>query len=309
MAYLYLSKGCTGSCTFCYNQNFHHCRRRTRPVEHLLDEVEYLMKHHGLETVYFSDELWGAKKSDREELYAAMEARGLSFIWGCQTRIGVLKKEDIQEMFDHGCRWIMFGIEAPPGHLAEIANKRIPYQMVPGTLEACKEIGMISNISFILNYPHETEQDLRDTVTYAQSLVPTFCGMHMYSPFQKSVLYEQVVREGLYDPPKTLEDLRKFAITETILSNFSEVPDRDYKVIRACFLFQDLFARLPEASQGSSMTKESIQSVFLNIRSQKFGKWLRGAYYTGKYFIITSFNALFFPRIRKKYGFRFKFVR
>lgn len=308
MVYLYMSKGCTGSCSFCYNTFFHQSCRRTRPIAHMLDEVQYLMENHGLETVYFADELWGLQKRERQELFAQMKERGLSFIWGCQTRIGVLNKEDIREMFDNGCRWIMFGIEAPPGHLAEIANKKLPYNRVQETLENCREIGMITNISFILNYPHETEQDLYDTVAFAQSLTPTLYTIHLFTPNVKSALYNQVVREGLFEPLDTIEKVRRDGFSEVVYK-FSDVRARDYKVIRACFMVQDLFADLPQQSEKQHITGEAIKAVLLNIRSQNPLDWLKGTFYTGKYFLGMVAYAFLFPRVRRKYNFRFRFRR
>lgn len=309
MVYLYISKGCTANCLFCYNPYFHHSCRRTRPIEHLLDEVDYLQKNHGLETVYFSDELWGARREERETLFAQMKERGISFYWGCQTRIGILKREDLVEMFENGCRWVLFGVETPPGRLAEIANKRIPFDRVQETLKWCKEIGIISNISFILNLPHETEQDLLDTVAYAQSLNPTLCTIHFFSPIERSALYNQVVSEGLYDPPKTIEEVRRYDFSEHIYSSFSEIPDRDFKVIRACFMIQDLFARLPQTSRRQSITLEAIKSVIINIKRQNPADWFKGVYYTGKYFLSMVGYAFLFPQIRRKYKFRFRFRR
>lgn len=311
MAYLYLSKGCIGNCSFCFNSYFHKCKRRTRPVEHFLDEAEDLIKNYGMETVYFADELWGVTKAERQELYREMKERGLSFIWGAQTRIGVLKKEDIQEMYDNGCRWVFFGIEAPPGHLAEIANKKLPYDLVKPTLEACREIGMISNISFIMNYPHETEQDLKDTVSYIQSLPATYYSSTYFAPFEKSALYEQVVREGLYDPPKTLEEIRQGALIEKIHTSFSEVPDRDYRVVRACFMVQDLFSRDSYSKKGknAAFLFEAVKIALLNIGTLHFKQWLRATTHSAEYLFSMLFYAVFFPRTRKKYGFKFHFSR
>ncbi len=311
MAYLYLSKGCIGNCSFCFNEYFHKCKRRVRPVDHMLDEAEYLMKNHGMETVYFADELWGVSKAERQELYRRMKERGISFIWGAQTRIGVLKKEDIQEMYDNGCRWVFFGIEAPPGHLAEVANKHLPYDKVKPTLEACREVGMISNVSFIFNYPHETVQDFRDTVQYMQSLPTIYLSTHFFAPFEKSALYDLVVREGLYDPPKTLQELREGALVEKIHSSFSEVPDRDYLVIRACFMVQDLFSRDDYSKKGknAAFLWEAIKITLMNYRTLHFGESMRAILIPAKFFLSNMYYGLFFPRTRKKYGFKYQFKR
>ena len=306
MLYLYYSKGCTGNCTFCFNEFFHRCERRTRPVNDLLDEIEYQISHAGLKTVYFSDELWGLYKAEREAFFKGIDERNLHFIWGCQTRIGVLKHEDLAEMYDHGCRWIMFGIEAPPGHLAELTHKKLPYALLPGTLDACTEIGIITNISFIINYPHETQQDLKDTVEFAMSLFPTFYSIHYFYPLEKSALFDLVVKEGLFTPPETLLEAATTLRSEKIISSFSEVKNIDYRVVRSCFLLLALFTKTPGKQEDASFAKEAAKSVLINIRGQKPGEWFRGFWQTGIYFLTTVSDVALHPLIWKRYGFRFR---
>lgn len=305
MLYLYQSKGCTGSCTFCFNSYFHRCMRRVRPVDDLLDEIGYLIRDAGLKTVYFSDELWGLYPAEREAFFKGIEARKLKFIWGCQTRFGVLKREDFEEMYAHGCRWVMFGIEAPPGKLARLANKKLPYDKIPGTLDACREIGLITNISFIINYPHETEQDLKDTVQYALQLSPTYYSIHYYYPMRKSALYDYVVREKLFSPPETLLEIAETEQFGKLISTFSEVKDIDYKVIRSCFLLKALLTKTPRGQQGGSFFIEAVKGVLINVRGQKIGSWIKGMWHSFTFFLSTVCDVVFHPGIRKRYGFRF----
>ena len=306
MLYLYMSKGCTGNCTFCFNHFFHRCERRVRPVEHIMDEIEYLTEHFALKTVYFADELWGVYKEERESFFAEIEKRKMDFIWGCQTRIGVLKSEDIQKMYDHGCRWLMFGIEAPPGRLAKMTNKKLPYELVEPTLQACNAIGMLTNISFILNYPHSTEQDLKETVSFALSLSPTYYSVHFYFPLEKSLMYDQLVEEGLYHPPKTLEETANLVFTDYIYSDFSEVADLDFKVVRSCFMVQALFRKAPH-EKGASFALKAIKGTLLNFRTQRNFERIRGLLFSARYFFSVVGTVILHPRIRKKYGFRFRF--
>lgn len=306
MLYLYQSKGCTGNCTFCFNEYFHRCERRVRPVDDLLDEIEYLIRNAGLKTVYFSDELWGLRAEEREAFYRGVETRGLRFVWGCQTRIGVLKREDFAAMYAHGCRWVMFGIEAPPGRLAKLANKRIPYEKIPETLAACSETGLITNISFIINYPHETEQDLRDTVQYALQLSPTYYSVHFYYPMRKSALCDYTVRENLFTPPRTLTEIAETQQFGKIISTLSEVKDVDYRVIHSCFLLQALLTKKPRAQEGDSFFLEAVKGVLINVRGQSFGNWLKGMWHSFTFFLVTVSDVVFHPGIRKRYGFYFK---
>ena len=306
MLYLYQSKGCTGNCTFCFNSYFHRCERRVRPVNDLLDEIEYLIGSAGLKTVYFADELWGFCKEERDAFFEGLEARGLRFIWGCQTRIGVLKKEDFAEMYAHGCRWVFFGIEAPPGRLAKLANKKIPYDKIQETLEACTQVGLITNISFIINYPHETAQDLKDTVEYAMRLSPTYYSVHYYYPMRKSALYNYTVREKLFTPPETLLEIAQTQQFGKLISTLSDVKDVDYRVIHACFLLQALLTRTPREKGSGSFVIEAVKGVLINVKGQTFGNWLKGMWHSFTYFLSTVAVVAMHPGIRRRYGFRFK---
>ncbi len=309
MLYLYMSKGCTGTCRFCFNPYFHRCRRRARPVEHLFDEIEFLIREHGLETVYFADELWGLKREEREGFYAEKKRRGLDFIWGCQTRIGVLKRDDIKEMYDNGCRWIMFGIEAPPGKLEKLVDKRIPYQLIQPTLLDCRAVGMITNISFIINYPFTEEQDLRDTVSFAKTLTPTYISFHYYVPLEKSELYYSVVENGMYKPAETLDEMAHRFLWETVIPEFSDVPEIDFKVVRASFQLKSLLTHTPRSySNGKSFILKAVKSVLINLDSGTLKSRVIGFYYTAKYFFDAVGRVVFHPLIRKKYGLNIGYI-
>lgn len=309
MLYLYMSKGCTGTCRFCFNPYFHRCQRRVRPVEHLFGEIEYLIRECGLKTVYFADELWGLTRSERESFYAEKKRRGLDFVWGCQTRIGVLKRDDIKEMHENGCRWIMFGVEAPPGKLEKLVDKRIPYKLIQPTLLDCRAAGMITNISFIINYPFTEEQDLRDTVSFAKTLTPTYISFHYYVPLEKSELYDIIVENGMYKPPETLDEMSRRFLWETVIPEFSEVPEIDFRVVRGSFQLKSLLTRTPRSySGGKSFIVEAVKSVLLNLGAGTFRTRVTGFFYTAKYFFDTVGSVLLHPRIRKKYGLEIGYI-
>ncbi|MBQ4626420.1 MAG: B12-binding domain-containing radical SAM protein, partial [Clostridia bacterium] len=133
MLYLYCAKGCPHSCTFCYNKDFHRCTYRKRPLEHVLDEIGYLVKNHGMDGVYFADEMWGRNRSEMRMICDSLRSLDLEFVWGCQTRIGVFTEEDFKYMYDSGCRWVYFGVESGSENMLQKMNKRIPYDKIEET--------------------------------------------------------------------------------------------------------------------------------------------------------------------------------
>jgi hypothetical protein len=89
MLYLYAAKGCPHNCAFCYNKDFHKCRYRKRPMETLLREIRYLVTEHGMDGIYFADELWCRNVTEMHRVCDDLKSLSLPFVWGCQTRIGV----------------------------------------------------------------------------------------------------------------------------------------------------------------------------------------------------------------------------
>lgn len=112
MLYIYSSKGCPAKCTFCLNSKLHRSSHRTRSPEHVVNDIEYLIKNYSIDGVYFGDEFWHPKNEDRQKFFDLISERKLDFVWGCQTRLGTYNNDDLQQMYDAGCRWILFGIES-----------------------------------------------------------------------------------------------------------------------------------------------------------------------------------------------------
>ncbi|MEI6578519.1 MAG: radical SAM protein [Eubacteriales bacterium] len=107
MIYVYFSKGCPAKCTFCNNPNFHRSTHRKRPPEHIVSEIEYLYKNYGIDAVNFADEYWNPGKENLQKFLHLMKERNLNIMWGIQTRLGTFSKEELKQMHDAGCRWVL----------------------------------------------------------------------------------------------------------------------------------------------------------------------------------------------------------
>ena len=126
LMYVYLSKGCPARCTFCTNQLTHRCTYRRRRLEHFIDETRILVDEYGVDGLYFGDEVCFLTKEQVYEVCDAFRDSGFSFHWGFQTRIGILSEKEFQYAYDHGCRWIDFGIESGNPEQLQKMKKGIP---------------------------------------------------------------------------------------------------------------------------------------------------------------------------------------
>jgi radical SAM superfamily enzyme YgiQ (UPF0313 family) len=109
---IYSSKGCPGHCTYCYSPHYSQCKWRSRPPEYFLKEIKYLVDTYGIDGVFFADDLLSPNMKYLEDLCHRITESGLQFVWGCDLRADIWRREELQMMYDAGCRWIFFGIES-----------------------------------------------------------------------------------------------------------------------------------------------------------------------------------------------------
>lgn len=304
MIYVYFSKGCPGRCTFCNNPTFHASTHRTRPPEHLIAEIEYLITHCGIDSVNFADEYWHPSKADRQKFFDLIKERNLQFVWGIQTRLGTLDKDDLQQMYDAGCRWVLFGIESGCSERIISIKKGTDLSKAKAAFAACREIGITTQSSFIIGFPDETEEELKETVRFALSLNANLCPFSMLFLYPGSEMYEQAVANGLYTPPRSLKEWRKIVWLENLNVNLSKVPDKELKVIHYYTQWTAFTDKGSINADSYGIAKKMITDAFKKIFRNGPVNFFVGSYASAKWFLTVLWYAKAYPNILRKYGLR-----
>ena len=305
MLYLYAAKGCPHSCTFCYNKDFHRCTYRKRPLEAVLREIRYLVENHGMDGVYFADELWCRNVREMHETCDSLKSLNLPFVWGGQTRIGLFNEEDFAYMHDAGCRWIFFGVESGSPAILEKMNKRIAYGKIEQTFADCKKAGIVAIGSFIIGFPGETEEDVRQTAALIERLDTSLINLNYFIVVPGSDMYLQLVAEGKYPAVTDMAMLADCDPMQNLEYNFSEVPDRDIKVVRSRYMWRSFTANnIAVDGKKTSFTKKVIVDALKSVKSGDLFVFLMATWNAGLEFLRILFYAHAYPGIREKYGVR-----
>ena len=302
MMYIYSSKGCPCRCAFCSNTTFHKSTHRKRPNEYVIEEIKYLSENYGLDGVYFSDELWCMTRADLLDFCQRVHANNLDFRWGVQLRIGMFEEEDYQIMYDAGCRWVLFGIETGSKEMQKKIHKNIDFDKIKPTFDFLKKIGYVTIGSFILGYPDETEEQLKDTVKIIKEIGANFASIFHFTPLPGTELYEKVISEGRFKEVDKLEDLCKVVATEVVGINFSKVPDRDLKVIRSWFHWRS-FVDKEALNNGKAFdfAKQTIKSGLHSISMKGLRSFIYNGFIALREFLYIWWYAHAYPKIREKY--------
>ena len=305
LLYLFSSKGCPFNCSFCGNLGYHRCTHRRRPTDMTLDEIENLVNNYGMQAVYFSDELWCAKKEDAYEFCRKVKERNLTFSWGCDSRADQYKKEDLQVMYDAGCRWLLFGGESGSELMLKKINKGIQSTGVEDAVKNCKEIGIASIVTLVVGLPGETESEVMETVKLGMRLPTKFILVFHYFPTPGSDMERELVQKGLYQPPKTIKEIGNAVAMETLENNFSEIPSKELRVIRCFFLWAAFTQRGsfdPLNKKSFAFARDTIYDFFNAITKRGLKYFFTGAYSAAKEFLYILWHVTAYPKTRKKYG-------
>jgi len=166
------SRDCPFACNFC---SIVKTRKfRLLPLEKVLGQIEDLQGQVGGQSLHvmFEDPVFFGSMSYAEDLVEALA--GMDVTWDCQNRIQNLtprKKELYKKMQKAGCRAVYFGIESSKQHVIDNANKNFDVNDIMGCLRTVREAGILTHAGFVVGFPNQTIQDIKDDLQFAVAAV------------------------------------------------------------------------------------------------------------------------------------------
>ncbi|MEM1995068.1 MAG: radical SAM protein [Nitrososphaerales archaeon] len=189
------SRGCPYQCTFCDRSVFGN-KYRARSPKNVVDEVEELVYEYRAKEVRFWDDTFNINRKRVLEICREMLMRRLDISWTCLCRANLVDEEMLREMAKAGCWQVEYGIESGNEELLKKIGKGITLQQIKGAVEKTKAAGMKARGFFMLGLPGETEQTLRQTISFARSLKLDAAVFHITIPFPGTDLYLSAVSSG-----------------------------------------------------------------------------------------------------------------
>lgn len=308
---MYISKGCNAQCTFCYNHDFHQSCRRSRDTKTFIEEAKLLKEKYGMKAIAFTDEFFGYNKATLHEICNAMIEADLGIHWGGMTKIGIFDREDFEIMYKAGCRWLEFGVESGAKTTLTRMKKGLKPERVEEDLLICKDIGIITLCYFIVGFPGETVEELKETCKLVNKIKYTKFVCSYFSPLPGSEIFDKVVAEGKYAPPKTIEECLKTKIFYSPKPNLSNVSTKDLKVVRSYILWSS-FKRKSFIEDGKvdySIAKKDIIDVLKSLKGHGFKEGVIQFFASAYEFLDIFFYANFFPKTLKKYALNLKYEK
>lgn len=190
--------GCPYRCPFCSASHIWSGKHRPRAPRAVVDELQMLVRDYGATYVFFVDDIFTLRRDWVTELLAEMERLEGAISWACGTRVDRVDEELLRSMAAHGCVGVQFGVESGSQVVLD-SVKGIDRDSALAAVQWSVAAGISTTASFMVPFPQDTEETLRETFAFMETLRDAGAEILMSytTPYPGTAFYEQADELGL----------------------------------------------------------------------------------------------------------------
>lgn len=169
---LMTSRGCPWQCTFCGADTTWGRGFRANSVGYVLDEIERVLARLPVKMIQVKDDTFTTNRKRVVELCRGIRARGLKFLWSCDTRVDVLSEELLYEMRMAGCQRMSVGVESGSPKVLAAIDKKITVDEIIASTELAKKYGVRVRYYMMIGNRGESWKEFEETLAFIQRARP-----------------------------------------------------------------------------------------------------------------------------------------
>jgi anaerobic magnesium-protoporphyrin IX monomethyl ester cyclase len=188
-----MARGCPFTCSFCSQWKFWR-DYRIRDPKKVVDEIETLMRDHGVGFFILADEEPTINKKKFVAFCQELIDRKLDILWGINTRVtDILRDEELLPFYRQaGLIHVSLGTEAAAQLKLDLFNKETTVAQNKRAVELLRNAGIVVEAQFIVGLENETAETLEETYRMAQDWKPDLANWSMYTPWPFSDLFKEL---------------------------------------------------------------------------------------------------------------------
>jgi len=218
---LSMNRGCRGHCAFCSVRSLLGKNIRSRSIDNIISEIEFLVNHKGITQFDILDDDFLANISNCKSLLREIIKRQLQIKWYVNNGViaGSIDEELLQLMLDSGCVGFKIGIESgnasmlkkirKPATLTNLLSKSLLFNKYPDLIIAG---------NYIIGFPQETFSQMLDTFIFANRMNIDWAGFYICQPIKGADVFnsfEELCDERCEDKPQNYMPSRELEQNKT----------------------------------------------------------------------------------------------
>ena len=186
------SYGCPYNCLFCATRTISGRKVAFRPADDVLDEIDFFVKKKHVGAIFFADDCILADKERAKFIFEEIVRRK----YHIEIQIGTvaawhLDKEILQLMKKAGLTKLGISVESGNERvLHKIIRKPLRIEILPSIISTCRELDILLTANFVIGFPGETWEEIRDSLRVAEKLDFDLIDIHIATILPKTDLYE-----------------------------------------------------------------------------------------------------------------------
>lgn len=204
------SRGCPIGCAFCQVKHISGNKWRPRSARAVVDEITWLVEEYGIKSFIIEDDNAFVDRARTKEMLRLLIERGLNLKWkAAGVPIFRMDEETFDLMAQSGCQMIGVAIESGvPRILKQVISKPVDLDQVPGLIALAKSRGIFVAANFIIGFPDETWDEIRQTLRFAETCGADYVKIYAAQPLVGTKLFDMAKELGVLQGEETTVDWR-----------------------------------------------------------------------------------------------------
>ena len=148
-----------------------------------------------------SDDNFFANRGPAKELLKALIDSDLNLPWICED-VGImhLNEEMLNLSRASGCEYMGFAVETGVERISKeiIQGKPLRKEHTKKMLAIARDLGIFVSTNFIIGFPTETWDEIRETIQFAEELESDYTRVHILVPLKGTEIWEISAKEGYF---------------------------------------------------------------------------------------------------------------
>lgn len=188
-----MARGCPFTCSFCSQWKFWR-DYRVRDPKRTVDEIEELVKVHGVGFFILADEEPQINKNKFVEFCQELIDRDLGIHWGINTRVtDVMRDEELLPFYRKaGLVHVSLGTEAAAQLNLDRFVKETTIEQNKRAIQLLQQNGIVTEAQFIVGLENETRETLEETYQMVMDWGADMANWSMYTPWPFSDMFAEM---------------------------------------------------------------------------------------------------------------------
>jgi len=209
------SRGCPYGCTYCSSSRIGGLKFRARSVDNVLLEIQELYYKYRVRHIEIIDDIFTLNQKRAFEFAKKLKDLKLDVKWVASSRVNTISRDLLKALFSAGLTLLYYGVESGSQRILDLMRKGVTLDQIRKAFRITREEGVKPVGSFILGYPGETLDEMKQTIKFACELDAEYAQFCILTPYPGTPIYDELKSKGLlltedWDRYTTLEPVIKY---------------------------------------------------------------------------------------------------